>query len=110
MQAALFTDFILDYLGNSHQYAMSYVNGRVAIVERLGRIKKSQREWYHMRLPFGIDKIAAVFNYVCFKSEIVVETKTKDNVFVMMNVATQYRVNRQILRMLTINIASRGSN
>ncbi|AKH33951.1 Putative stomatin/prohibitin-family membrane protease subunit YbbK [Streptococcus thermophilus] len=29
------------------------------------------------------------------QSEIVVETKTKDNVFVMMNVATQYRVNEQ---------------
>ena len=27
------------------------------------------------------------------QSEIVVETKTQDNVFVMMNVATQYRVN-----------------
>ena len=29
------------------------------------------------------------------QSEIVVETKTKDNVFVMMNVATQYRVNER---------------
>ena len=29
------------------------------------------------------------------QSEIVVETKTQDNVFVTMNVATQYRVNEQ---------------
>ena len=46
-----------------------------------------------MRLPFGIDKIAARIQLRLLQSEIVVETKTKDNVFVMMNVATQYRVN-----------------
>ena len=48
-----------------------------------------------MRLPFGIDKIAACIQLRLLQSEIVVETKTKDNVFVMMNVATQYRVNEQ---------------
>lgn len=48
-----------------------------------------------MRLPFGIDKIAARIQLRLLQSEIVVETKTKDNVFVMMNVATQYRVNEQ---------------
>lgn len=48
-----------------------------------------------MRLPFGIDKIVARIQLRLLQSEIVVETKTKDNVFVMMNVATQYRVNEQ---------------
>lgn len=48
-----------------------------------------------MHLPFGIDKIAARIQLRLLQSEIVVETKTKDNVFVMMNVATQYRVNEQ---------------
>ena len=56
-----------------------------------------------MRLPFGIDKIAARIQLRLLQSEIVVETKTKDNVFVMMNVATQYRVNEKMLQMLTIN-------
>lgn len=47
----------------------------------------------HMRAPFGIDKIAARVQLRVLQSEIVVETKTQDNVFVTMNVATQYRVN-----------------
>ena len=67
----------------------------VAIVERFGRYQKIAMSGIHMRLPFGIDKIAARIQLRLLQSEIVVETKTKDNVFVMMNVATQYRVNEQ---------------
>ena len=67
----------------------------VAIVERFGRYQKIATSGIHMRLPFGIDKIAARIQLRLVQSEIVVETKTKDNVFVMMNVATQYRVNEQ---------------
>ena len=67
----------------------------VAIVERFGRYQKIATSGIHMRLPFGIDKIDARIQLRLLQSEIVVETKTKDNVFVMMNVATQYRVNEQ---------------
>ena len=67
----------------------------VAIVERFGRYQKIATSGIHMRLPFGLDKIAARIQLRLLQSEIVVETKTKDNVFVMMNVATQYRVNEQ---------------
>ena len=67
----------------------------VAIVERFGRYQKIATSGIHMRLPFGIDKIAARIQLRLLQSEIVVETKTKDNVFVMMNVANQYRVNEQ---------------
>ena len=67
----------------------------VAIVERFGRYQKIATSGIHMRLPFGIDKIAARIQLRLLQSEIVVETKTKVNVFVMMNVATQYRVNEQ---------------
>ena len=67
----------------------------VAIVELFGRYQKIATSGIHMRLPFGIDKIAARIQLRLLQSEIVVETKTKDNVFVMMNVATQYRVNEQ---------------
>ena len=65
----------------------------VAIVERFGRYQKIATSGIHMRLPFGIDKIAARVQLRVLQSEIVVETKTQDNVFVTMNVATQYRVN-----------------
>ena len=64
----------------------------VAIIERFGRYQKISDSGIHMRAPFGIDKIAARVQLRVLQSEIVVETKTQDNVFVTMNVATQYRV------------------
>ena len=65
----------------------------VAIIERFGRYQKTSSSGMNFRLPFGIDKIAARVQVRLLQSEIVVETKTQDNVFVTMNVATQYRVN-----------------
>ena len=65
----------------------------VAIIERFGKYQKLSNSGIHLRLPFGIDHIAARVQLRLLQSEIVVETKTQDNVFVMMNVATQYRVN-----------------
>ena len=67
----------------------------VVIIERFGKYQTTSGSGIHVRLPFGIDKIAARIQLRLFESEIVVETKTKDNVFVTLNVATQYRVNEQ---------------
>lgn len=67
----------------------------VAIIERFGRFQKIANSGVHVRLPFGVDTIAARIQLRLLQSDIVVETKTKDNVFVMMNVATQYRVNEE---------------
>ncbi|WP_162011622.1 SPFH domain-containing protein [Streptococcus sp. S784/96/1] len=67
----------------------------VAIIERFGKYQKTASSGIHVRLPFGIDRIAARVQLRLLQSEIVVETKTKDNVFVTLNVATQYRVNEQ---------------
>ncbi|MGT2919741.1 SPFH domain-containing protein [Streptococcus canis] len=67
----------------------------VAIVERFGKYQKTATSGIHVRLPFGIDKIAARVQLRLLQSEIIVETKTNDNVFVTLNVATQYRVNEQ---------------
>lgn len=67
----------------------------VAIIERFGRYQTTSASGIHMRLPFGMDRIAARVQLRLLQSEIVVETKTKDNVFVTLNVATQYRVNEQ---------------
>ena len=65
----------------------------VAIIARFGRYHKTSSSGINFRLPLGIDKIAARVQLRLLQSEIVVETKTQDNVFVTMNVATQYRVN-----------------
>ena len=67
----------------------------VAIIERFGEYQLTSASGIHLRLPFGIDKIAARIQLRLLQSEIIVETKTKDNVFVTLNVATQYRVNEQ---------------
>lgn len=67
----------------------------VVIIERFGKYQTTSTSGIHIRLPFGIDKIAARIQLRLLQSEIVVETKTKDNVFVTLNVATQYRVNEQ---------------
>ena len=65
----------------------------VAIIERFGRYHKTSTSGMNIRLPLGIDKIAARVQLRLLQSDIIVETKTQDNVFVTMNVATQYRVN-----------------
>ena len=67
----------------------------VAIIERFGKYQLTSASGIQLRLPFGIDKIAARIQLRLLQSEIIVETKTKDNVFVTLNVATQYRVNEQ---------------
>lgn len=66
----------------------------VAIIERFGKYQKTATSGIHIRVPLGIDKIAARVQLRLLQSEIIVETKTKDNVFVTLNIATQYRVNK----------------
>ncbi|HEO2394722.1 TPA: SPFH domain-containing protein [Streptococcus agalactiae] len=65
----------------------------VAIIERFGKYQKTATSGIHIRVPLGIDKIAVRVQLRLLQSEIIVETKTKDNVFVTLNIATQYRVN-----------------
>ncbi|WFA76828.1 SPFH domain-containing protein [Streptococcus suis] len=65
----------------------------VAIIERFGKYQKTSTSGINLKIPFGVDVIAARIQLRMLQSEIVVETKTQDNVFVTMNVATQYRVN-----------------
>ncbi|HEM3663670.1 TPA: SPFH domain-containing protein [Streptococcus suis] len=65
----------------------------VAIIERFGKYQKTSTSGINFKIPFGVDVIAARIQLQMLQSEIVVETKTQDNVFVTMNVATQYRVN-----------------
>ena len=67
----------------------------VVIIERFGKYQTTSGSGIHVRFPFSIDKIAARIQLRLLQSEIIVETRTKDNVFVTLNVATQYRVNEQ---------------
>ena len=86
---------VLVFLGGTLSTVFVVRQQSVAIIERFGRYHKIASSGIHSRLPFGIDKIASRIQLRLLQSEIIVETKTKDNVFVMMNVATQYRVNER---------------
>ena len=65
----------------------------VAIVERFGKFKRSIKAGLHIKAPFGIDRIAYRVQLRVQQNHMVIETKTKDNVFVQMNVAVHYQVN-----------------
>lgn len=65
----------------------------VAIIERFGKFKGVVQSGINFKLPFGIDRIAAKVPLRIQQTDIEIETKTKDNVFVEMNVATQFKVN-----------------
>lgn len=67
----------------------------VVIIERFGKYQNTMTSGIHIRMPFGIDRIAARIQLRMLQSELVVETKTNDNVFVTLNIATQYRVNEE---------------
>ncbi|MCT1194166.1 SPFH domain-containing protein [Lactococcus lactis] len=70
----------------------------VAIVERFGKYQFTANPGFHLKLPWGIDRIAARVQLRLLQTEMTVETKTADNVFVTMNIATQYRVNEQSIK------------
>lgn len=65
----------------------------VAVIERLGKFHTLAKAGLHVKAPFGIDRRVATLALRMLQSEMEVETKTKDNVFVTMNVAVQYQVN-----------------
>ena len=56
----------------------------VAIIERFGKYQKLSNSGIHLRAPLALTKIAARVQLRLLQSEIVVETKTQDNVFVTM--------------------------
>lgn len=79
MQAAFLFLLILFLIILEILISMLYVvrQQSVAIVERFGRYQKIATSGIHMRLPFGIDKIQLVFNYVCFKVRLWLKPKQR---------------------------------
>ncbi len=79
MQAAFLFLLILFLIILGILISMLYVvrQQSVAIVERFGRYQKIATSGIHMRLPFGIDKIQLVFNYVCFKVRLWLKLKQR---------------------------------
>lgn len=62
-----------------------------AVIERFGKFLRLASPGLHARVPF-IDKIAARMSLQVEQLELQLETKTKDNVFVTVEIAIQYKV------------------
>lgn len=61
------------------------------IIERLGKFKRVANSGFGLMIPF-FDRKAAVMNLKVQQLDVEVETKTKDNVFVKLQVSVQYCV------------------
>lgn len=64
---------------------------QTAVVERFGRFLHLAQPGLHIRAPIA-DRIAARMGLQVDQLELKIETKTKDNVFVVIEVAVQYKV------------------
>ncbi len=62
-----------------------------AIVERFGRFLAIRQPGLHFKVPL-IDRIAGKLNLRIQQLDVIIETKTKDNVFVKMKVSVQFKV------------------
>lgn len=62
-----------------------------AMVERFGGFQSIRKPGIHLKIPL-IDKIAGRVNLKVQQLEVLIETKTKDSVFVKLEVSVQYKV------------------
>ncbi len=64
---------------------------RVAILERFGKFHSTRNPGFHVRIPL-VDQIAGKISLRIQQLDVLVETKTKDDVFVKTKVSVQYMV------------------
>lgn len=62
-----------------------------AIVERLGKFQSVRHAGLHLKIPF-LDQIAKRVNLRIQQLDVMIDTKTLDNVFLKMKVSVQYQV------------------
>lgn len=64
-----------------------------AIVERLGKLQSVRHAGFHLKIPL-IDQISKKLNLRIQQLDVIIDTKTLDNVFIKMKVSVQYQVIR----------------
>ncbi len=62
-----------------------------AIIERFGKFHSIRQSGLHMKIPL-IDRIAGRVSLKITQLDVIVETKTKDDVFVRLKISVQYKV------------------
>ena len=65
-----------------------------AIIERFGRFHSIRQSGFQLRIPI-VDRIAGRLSLKIQQLDVIVETKTKDDVFVKLKVSVQYMVIRE---------------
>ena len=64
-----------------------------AIIERFGRFVAIRQSGLHFKIPV-IDRIAGRLSLRILQLDVIVETKTKDDVLVKLKVSVQYRADQ----------------
>ncbi len=67
------------------------------VVERLGKFKNIAHSGFGIIIPF-VDRKAALLNLRVQQLDVEIETKTKDDVFVHLQVSVQYKIAREKVR------------
>jgi len=62
-----------------------------AVVERFGKFNSTRQSGLQLKIPV-IDRVAGRLNLRIQQLDVIIETKTKDNVFVKMKVSVQFKV------------------
>ncbi|MCG8183243.1 SPFH domain-containing protein [Tenacibaculum piscium] len=62
-----------------------------AIVERFGKFHSIRQSGLHLKIPL-VDKISGKLSLKIQQLDVIIETKTMDNVFVKLKVSVQYKV------------------
>ena len=63
----------------------------VVVVERFGKFQSLRNSGLQLKIPI-VDRIAGRVNLRIQQLDVIIETKTKDNVFVKMKVSVQFKV------------------
>lgn len=64
------------------------------VIERLGKFQSIRNAGLHFKIPF-LDRIAGKVTLKIQQLDVLIETKTKDNVFVKLKISVQYHVLRE---------------
>ena len=74
-----------------------------ALVERFGKFSGTRQSGLQLKIPL-IDKVAGRLSLKIQQLDVVIETKTKDDVFVKLKVSVQYKFIKSIINLLFNNL------
>jgi len=71
------------------------------VIERFGKFLSVRNSGLQLKIPI-IDRIAGRVNLRIQQLDVIIETKTKDNVFIKMKVSVQFKVIQDKVRRLSV--------